>query len=36
MSNDIKIKKRKNCPLCNAENSEISILMHENLSLIHI
>ena len=34
MSNDIKIKKRKNCPLCNAENSEISILMHDNWELV--
>ena len=34
MSNEIKIKKRKNCPLCNAKNSEISILMHENWELV--
>ena len=34
MSNDIKIKKRKNCPLCNAENSEINILMHDNWELV--
>ena len=33
MGNDIKIKKRKNCPLCNVENSEISVLMHENWEL---
>ena len=33
MSNNIKIKKRKNCPLCNAENSEIRVLLHENWEL---
>ncbi|MFL2816161.1 MAG: class I SAM-dependent methyltransferase [Alphaproteobacteria bacterium] len=33
MSNHIKIKKRKNCPLCNAENSEISVLVYENWEL---
>ena len=34
MSNDIKIKKRKNCPLCNTEKSEISILIHESWELV--
>ena len=34
MSNDIKIKKRKNCPLCYAKDSEIRILKHEKWELV--
>ena len=34
MSNEVKIKKRKNCPLCNAKNSQISILKFESWELV--